>query len=280
MSLLELSSTHNRIAILTRGVGVVQKQLLPTTATGFELILPERGIRLLASSDDSYAVIQWIECFRTQVLHVVSEDEGSSLLTCNNMFAVEVAPLEPMPWLGAHTPDHTAMHIEPQCSSAAFHGTAASAQLTNAPQLLMHRHGQDHGTRTSNVTEVREDDDDFDDQQEDDGGSDDVHDSGENDSDEFDEYPVALGSNRRLSATMDTSARFFHTKNHWNDGVAVVLDTGSHAVKAGLGCDSFPSVVERSYDVATGSPLVYREHVGAVTTEAVVRVYNTTLTCS
>jgi actin-related protein len=249
----------------------VQKQLLPTTTTGFELILPERGIRLLASSDDSYAVIQWIECLKTQVLHVLSDDEGVSLLTSNSMFAVEVAPLEPMPWLGAHTPDHTAMHIDPMCSLAAFHGTAASVQITN-PQLLARLHGQDYGSRiASNDTE------DCEDEQEDDGDSDDVHDSGECDSDEFDEYPV--GSNRRLSATMDTSPRFFHSNRNWNDSVAVVLDMGSYAVKAGLGCDSFPSVVERSYDVATGSPLVYREHVGAVTTEAVVRVYNTILTC-
>ena len=253
---------------------VMQKNLLPTVTAGFELILPERGIRLLASSDGSYAVTQWIECLKTQVAHVLSEDEGSSLLTGNSMFAVEVAPLEPMPWLGAQTPDHTAMHIERPSSLAAYQGTGASVRITD-PQLLARLNIQDHESPIAgHSTEDHEDDEDFDDEQDHDGSSDD-YDSGEDDSDEFNEYP--MGSNRRLSATMETSDSFFRSNHHWNDSVAVVLDTGSYAVKAGLGCDSFPSIVERSYDAATGSPLVYREHIGTVTTEPVVRDYSTTL---
>ena len=242
---------------------------------GFELILPQRGIRLLASSDVSYAVTQWIECLKTQVLHVLSEDEGSSLLKGNSMFAVEVAPLEPMPWLGAQTPDHTAMHIEPLSSLAAYQGTGASVRITD-PQLLARLNIQFHASPTGgHSTEDHEDDEDFDDEQDDHGQSDDDYDSGDDDSGDSNEYP--MDSNRRLSATMDTSDSFFRSNHHWKDGVAVVLDTGSYAVKAGLACDSFPSIVERSYDAATGSPLVYREHVGTVTTEPVVRDYSATL---
>jgi hypothetical protein len=215
-------------------------------------------------------VTQWIECLQTQVLHVLAEDGGSSLLTGNSMFAVEVAPLEPMSWLGAQTPDHTAMHMDPLGSLAAYQSTGASVRITD-PQLLARLNKQNHESPiVGHSTEDHEDDEDCDDEQDHDGSSDD-YDSGEDDSDEFNEYP--MGSNRRLSATMETSDSFFRSNHHWNDGVAVVLDTGSYAVKAGLACDSFPSIVERSYDVATGSPLVCRENVGAVTTEAVVRDY-------
>lgn len=235
---------------------------------GFELILPERGVRLRASSDDSYAVTQWIECLKTQVLHVLSDDEGSSLLTGNSMFTVEVAPLESMSWLGAQTPDHTAMHLDPLGSLASYQGTGASVRITD-PQLLARFNLQDHESPiVGQSTGDHEDDEGIDDEHDDDGRSDD-YDSGEDDSDEFNEYPME--SNRRLSTTMDTSDISFRSNHHWKDGVAVVLDTGSYAVKAGLACDSFPSIVDRSYDAATGSPLVYREHVGAVTAEAVVR---------
>ena len=160
------------------------------------------------------------------------------------------------------------MNINTLCSPAAYPGTGASVRITD-PQLLARLHAHKHG-RLDADDSADDHDDDFDDEQQDHGNDGDVYESGEDDSDEFNEYP--MGGNRRLSATMDTSDALFRSNHQWNDGVAVVLDTGSYAVKAGLGCDSFPSVVERSHDSATGTPLVYREQVGTMTTEAVVRV--------
>lgn len=215
-----------------------------------------------------YAVIQWIECLKPHVSHVVSEDAG--LLTVNNTLSVEVTPLEPVLWLGALTPDHTAMHIDPLWSRAADHASGGSVPITD-PRLLVQLREQDHGSPVLGInTSYDKDHDVFDDEREGEWYDEDGCDSCEDDTDEFHEHPIA--SNRRLSATMETSDSFFCSNRHWNDGATVVLDTGSYAVKAGLACDSFPSVVARSFDLATGSPLVYREHVGAMTTEAAVRV--------
>lgn len=242
----------------------MQKNLLVNTAAAFELILPQRGIRILAASEDSYAATQWIECLKTEVSHVISETEGSSLLTGESMFAVEITPLEAIPWLGAQTPDHTSMRAGRLSLLTTDDAAGTSMRITD-PRLLARLgrpdDGSSDGGSDSEAGEAGGDDED-----------DDVYDSEEDDADEFSEQPV--GPNRRLSATMDTSDGFLRSANSWNNAVspAVVLDTGSYAIKAGRACDSFPSVVERSYDLATGAPLVCRENVGGATAEAVVRL--------
>lgn len=245
---------------LVGAIMVTQGKLLKNKPAAFELILPERGIRIVVSidTDDAYATTQWIECLRTEVLHVISDSEGSSLLTGDSMFAVEITPGISIPWLGAQTPDHTASRNDRLSFLPKPSDDRAEASLPVRivdPQLLARWRTQD-GVNESSESSDEEDDEAYDDD-----------DSGEEHDDDADSSGQPMASTRRLSASMYTSDAFMR---HTNSNDAVVLDTGSYAIKAGLACDSFPSVVQRSYDLATGMPLFCREQVGGATAEAVI----------
>ena len=242
----QISVSLNECTLVTR------KKLLPAGAA-FELILPDRGVRILACTDDEYAATQWVECLKTVVPRVISETEGQDLVSgADSMFAVDVLPGESIPWLGAQTPDHTATRNETLwCSPSPFDPNPV--RITD-PQLCALRSDWD-AEGSADAASSSSDDDSDDDSDEDEDGI----------------AQAMASSRRRLSATAAGGGACDDFFRAASTSGAVVLDTGSHAIKAGFACQSFPSVVMRSVDPGSGEPLVRREQIGGATMDASVR---------
>jgi hypothetical protein len=224
----------------------------------FEIIVPDSGVRLLLQAEDEYVWQQWVECVKTEVQAVISDAEDSLL---RGAFSITVAPEElSQPWLQAQTPDPTTIRaVRRRCSLSlgvgVYRYNLISDQLRGA-QRYGGSSDDEHDDDTGSSGDSDDDDDDDDDTSSliDDGGH--VMSSS-------DQTPAdALWTRRRFSAT---ASNFDSADFIWqvDKSDVVVLDTGSHTVKAGIASDRFPRVVTRSYDIVSGAPLVDRQHIGA-----------------
>ncbi len=238
----------------------VQPEFLPS-ALSLEIIARDCGTRLNLEADDRCVWRQWHECLKMEVSDVISNIQ-EAIVRSNGYFSVNIALGKSVPWLGAETPDATAIHINRRRFSLSC-GTASRDHVRlSDPDLYDRQSAASANSGSDDEDSYEHDDERVDEDHED-------HD----DLDYGDSSSLShKQSLRRLSAAagQQLDARVFSWQVSVDSNDVVVMDTGSCTVKAGIASDGFPSVVLRSHDPFTGVPLVRREHSGGATVDPTV----------